>query len=123
ETTTGAVVFPNTVIHHRAHARPVAPHATNTHRQFPCVMIAAIAGGATTAPIAVPALTMPIAVDRSPTGNHSAMTLVAAGKPPPSPAPSRNRLPASIHTLVARLCEAHASDQNSMIIRKPRRVP
>ena len=51
-----------------------------------------MAGGATTAPTAVPALTMPIAVDRSAAGNHSAMAFVAAGNPPPSPAPSRNRL-------------------------------
>src|SRR5262245_64147758 len=101
-----------------AHTSPAAPHATNTQRQLPCVIIAAIAGGATTAPIAVPALTMPIAVDRSPTGNHSAMTLVAAGKPPPSPAPSKNRLAASIHTLVARLWLAQASDQNTIITRK-----
>jgi hypothetical protein len=34
------------------------------------------------APTAVPALTIPIAVERSLTGNHSAMTLVAAGNPP-----------------------------------------
>ena len=86
-------------------------------------MMAAMAGGAITAPTAVPALTIPMAVERSRTGNHSAMTLVAAGNPPPSPAPSRNRLPASIQTLVARPWLAHASDQNTMITRKPRRVP
>ena len=54
-----------------------------------------MSGGATTAPMAVPALMMPMAVERSRAGNHSATALVAAGKPPPSPAPSRNRLSAS----------------------------
>ena len=44
-------------------------------------------GGATTMPRAVPAFMMPMAVERSLTGNHSATTRVAAGKPPPSPAP------------------------------------
>ena len=44
-----------------------------------------------TAPMAVPALMIPIAVERSRTGNHSATALVAAGKPPPSPAPRRKR--------------------------------
>ena len=42
-----------------------------------------MAGGATTAPTAVPALMIPIAVDRSFAGNHSDTALVAAGKPPP----------------------------------------
>ena len=54
--------------------------------------ISAIAGGATTAPTAVPALMMPMAVERSRAGNHSATAFVAAGNPPPSPIPSRNRL-------------------------------
>src|SRR4030095_6824264 len=49
-----------------------------------------MAGGATTAPTAVPALMMPIARDRSFAGNHSATAFVAAGNPPPSPTPSRN---------------------------------
>jgi hypothetical protein len=61
----------------------------------------AISGGAITPPTAVPALMMPIAVDRSFTGNHSATARVAAGNPPPSPIPSSNRLTASIPTLVA----------------------
>jgi hypothetical protein len=83
----------------------------------------AMAGGATTAPAAVPALTMPIAVERSATGNHSAIALVAAGNPPPSPIPSRNRLTASNPNPVARLWLAQASDQKIMIVRSPRPVP
>src|ERR1035437_4995682 len=47
-------------------------------------------------PTAVPALMMPIAVERSLTGNHSATTRVAAGNPPPSPMPSRHRLATSM---------------------------
>ncbi len=85
--------------------------------------MAAIAGGATTPPIAVPALTRPIAVDRSLIGKRSAMTFVAAGNPPPSPAPSRKRLAASIQKLAARLWLAQASDHTIMISRNPRRVP
>src|SRR5262245_58088752 len=95
--------------HQNAHAMPAAPQAMNTHRQLPCRRMAAIAGGAMTAPTAVPALTIPIAVDRSVTGNHSAMTFVAAGNPPPSPMPSRKRLAINMPTPVARLWLAHAS--------------
>ena len=43
------------------------------------------------------------------------MTFVAAGKPPPSPAPSRNRLTASMPKPVARLWLAQASDQKTMM--------
>ena len=50
-----------------------------------------ISGGARTDPTAVPALIMPIAVDRCCGGIHSATTLVAAGKAPPSPMPNRQR--------------------------------
>src|SRR5436190_15011320 len=90
-------------VHQTAQARPAAPHATNTHRQLACSRIAAIAGGAMTAPTAVPALTSPMAVERSATGNHSAIAFVAAGKPPPSPMPSRKRLTMSRPKLAARL--------------------
>jgi hypothetical protein len=71
----------------------------------------------------VPAFIMPIAVERSCVGNHSAIALVAAGNPPPSPIPSRNRHTASIGTLVASPWLAQASDHHSMISRKPLRVP
>ena len=61
----------------------------------------AIPGGATMPPTAVPALMMPMAVDRSRAGNHSATALVAAGKPPPSPMPRSSRLAASMVKEVA----------------------
>jgi hypothetical protein len=64
----------------------------NAQRQFAEMTTIAMSGGATTAPIAVPALMIPMAVDRSDAGNHSATAFVAAGKPPPSPTPSKNRL-------------------------------
>ena len=86
-------------------------------------MIAARSGGAITAPMAVPALIMPIAVERSRAGNHSATALVAAGKPPPSPTPSRKRLSASDPKPLASPWPAHASDQQIMMRTKPRRVP
>ena len=74
-------------------------------------------------PTAVPALMRPMAVDRSSTGNHSATARVAAGKPPPSPMPSRNRLRARVPTLTASPWLAQARDQNTMMTVKPRRVP
>ncbi len=76
-----------------------------------------------TPPTAVPALMMPIAVERSVTGNHSATARVAAGKPPPSPMPSRRRLTTSMLKLVARPWLAQATDQKSMIASMPMRVP
>ena len=47
--------------------------------------------GATTAPMLVPELKMPVANARSRFGNHSATTLIDAGKFPASPMPSANR--------------------------------
>src|SRR5688572_26190857 len=79
------------IIHHAAHASPNAPVMKNTHRQPPLAMIAAMSGGAITAPTAVPALIIPIAVARSPTANHSDTAFVTAGNPPPSPIPSSRR--------------------------------
>ena len=61
-------------IHQTAHSKPTIPHAMNTQRHEPYARMAAMAGGAITAPTAVPAFTRPIAVDRSATGNRSAMT-------------------------------------------------
>ena len=85
--------------------------------------MAAISGGARMPPTAVPALMMPMAVERSRTGNHSATALVAAGNPPPSPTPSNNLLAASMAKLAANPWLAQARDQNTMIDRNPRRVP
>ena len=52
-----------------------------------------------------------------------ATTLVAAGKAPPSPMPSKKRIANSQTNRVANPCNPQASDHHSMIIRKPRRVP
>ena len=92
-------------------------------RQSAAVITSAISGGAITPPTAVPALMMPIAVDRSCAGNHSATARVAAGNPPPSPMPSSRRLTASMPILVASPWLAHASDQNTMISSSPALVP
>ena len=70
-----------------------------------------------------PALMIPIAEARSFVGNHSATARVAAGKPPPSPIPSRNRLPISMAKLVASAWLAFASDQNVIMMANPMRVP
>ena len=110
--------------HHTAHSSPTAPQATNTQRQLPYRMIAAIAGGATTAPTAVPALTMPIAVERSRDGKPLGDDLGRGGEPAAladaEQEPARRR---ASRTPVARLWLAHASDQKTMITRNPRRVP
>src|SRR5215475_6563954 len=109
--------------HHRAHSKPNAPVRTKIHRQVAWERTMAISGGAITAPPAVPALMIPIAVARSLVGNHSATTRVAAGKPPPSPVPSRNRLIARARKLAANAWLADASDQNTMMTTNPRREP
>src|SRR5207237_565697 len=108
---TGTPGIPESRIHQIVQTRPVAPVAKKTHRQLATPRMAAMAGGATTAPAAVPALIIPIAVDRSLAGNHSETALVAAGKPPPSPIPKRKRQTSSEQKPVARPCVAVASDQ------------
>ena len=47
--------------------------------------------GVRTAPTLVPELKIPVASARSFFGNHSAVTLIAAGKLPASPNPSKSR--------------------------------
>src|SRR5579862_4900726 len=47
--------------------------------------------GTSTPPMFVPELNNPVARARSLLGNHSAVALIAAGKLPPSPRPSRMR--------------------------------
>src|SRR5690349_18464446 len=86
-------------------------------------MIVAIAGGARTAPSAVPALMIPIAVARSSGGNHEETTFVAAGNPPPSPTPSNRRLTARNLTLLASPWLAHANDHQIITPAKPARAP
>ena len=98
---------------------PMTPERKNTHRQFSVASVTAISGGASRLPPPCPALMMPIAVERSWAGNHSATALVAAGKPPPSPIPRRNRLTASNPKVAASPWLAHASDHQTMITRKP----
>jgi hypothetical protein len=66
---------------------------------------------------------IPIAVDRSSGAIHSDTTRAAAGNPPPSPIPSRNR-----HQQQRKACrQPHAartqSDHQTMIAMNPRRVP
>ena len=68
---------------------PRLPAAKNTILHPAVSRIIPISGGARTDPTAVPALIIPIAVDRWCNGIHSATTLVAAGKAPPSPIPKQ----------------------------------
>src|SRR5437764_11704428 len=62
--------------HHAVQSRPMLPAITKIQRQLKYARITAIRGGATTAPTAVPALIIPMAVARSFVGNHSATTRV-----------------------------------------------
>src|SRR6516165_5860048 len=86
-------------------------------------MINATAGAEITAPTAVPAFTRPIAADRSFTGNHSAIALVAAGKPPPSPRPKKKRPTTNTATDHESPSPAHARDQATIVQKNVRRVP
>src|SRR5215469_17455063 len=109
--------------HQTVQTTPMAPVIKKMARQEEIARMPAIIGGATTAPTAVPPLMIPIAVARSLTENHSATARVAAGNPPPSPRPSRNRLAASMAKLIASPWLRHEIDQNSMISVNPRLVP
>src|SRR6185437_9048410 len=109
--------------HQMAQRRPKMPERKNTQRQLVNESTPAMKGGAMTAPRAVPAFMMPIASERSRTGNHSETTFVAAGKPPPSPMPRRKRLAINMPNPVARPWLAQARDHQSMMNKKPVRVP
>ena len=69
--------------------------------------------GASTAPTFEPALKIPVASARSRRGNHSAVVLIAEGKFPASPSPSRNRATPNPNADRARACPAAASDQTT----------
>ena len=64
---------------------------TNAQYHPSAAVITGTAIGVITAPMFVPALNSPVANARSRRGNHSATVLIAAGKLPDSPRPSRNR--------------------------------
>src|SRR5262249_6337737 len=64
-----------TVVHTNAHTKPRHPVVRNTHRHPRRVTIAAISGGAITAPTLDPVLNRPNAKARSSTANHSATAL------------------------------------------------
>ncbi len=79
-------------------------------------------GGASSDPIAVPALIIPIAVERSDGSIHSATTRVAAGKAPPSPIPSRTWRSAATQTR-GQAVQRTRHDHHTIISRNPCRVP
>src|SRR5687768_4844178 len=76
--------------HASAQKIPRLPVNKNTQRQPNNVTMAAASGGAITAPRLEPVLKTPNANDRSWGGNHSETAFPEAGKPPPSPSPSKN---------------------------------
>ena len=81
-----------TMSHQNAsHTNPSAPVATNAQYQPQRSVINGTTSGVTSAPMLVPELKRPVANARSRFGNHSATTLIAAGKFPASPRPSANR--------------------------------
>src|SRR6185503_871807 len=87
---------------------------------------AAISGtqmGATTAPIFVPELKIPVANARSLFGNHSATVLIDAGKFAASPTPSRKRTKQNVMALFANAVAIAARDHHPTAIPSPSFVP
>src|ERR1700728_3252242 len=74
--------------HQPTHSKPRPREKKNIHLQVESARMSPINGGAKTEPTAVPALMMPMPVDRRSAGSHSATARVAAGKPPPYPSPT-----------------------------------
>ena len=70
-----------------------------------------------------PELNKPVASARSFLGNHSATVLMAAGKLPPSPRPSKMRTRKNPAMLVTSAWLMEASPQNAQAITKPQRKP
>ena len=84
----------------------------NAHSQPHVTVIQGTTSGVTSAPMFVPELKMPVAKARSFFGNHSAVALIAAGKLPPSPSPSRKRAmakPAAAPVSITKLRPVEAS--------------
>src|ERR1035437_7002644 len=102
---------------------PNAPVIKNTHRQLDRSTMAAISGGAMTAPRLEPVLKMPNANDRSLAGNHSETALAEPGNPPPSPRPSRKRAAPRPNTPLTAPCIRLAADHQAIITAYPHRVP
>ena len=82
-----------------------------------------ISGGATTEPMDVPLLKMAMPSARWRIGNHSAITLAAPGQLPASPSPSRKRKQFRLKSPVAKAWSMLATDQTTIEIVKPRRLP
>ena len=69
----------------------MTPVAMNAQYQPHVTVMNGTTSGVISAPTLVPELKMPVANARSRFGNHSATTLIDAGKFPASPSPSANR--------------------------------
>src|SRR6187397_1628406 len=76
------------------------PVSTKAQYQPYVYVIHGTANGVSSAPMLVPELKIPVASARSRFGNHSATVLMAAGKLPDSPSPSRKRTKMNPATLV-----------------------
>src|SRR5262245_48786835 len=103
--------------------KPNAPVATNAHRQPYATVIQGTTRGATTAPILVPALKIPVANARSFLGNHSATALIDAGKLPDSPIPRAKRAAPKPNTERASACPIAARLQTTTANENPFRTP
>src|SRR5262245_15892898 len=95
--------------------KPMPPVMKKTQRQPSHRTIAAINGGAMTAPTLEPVLKMPKANERSLGGNHSATALPDPGNPPPSPMPSRKRNTPNPRTEDAVPVRQFAADHQTII--------
>src|SRR5688572_1002986 len=94
-----------------------------TQRQSANKRTREISSGAAIMPIAVDALIIAIAVERSLAGKHSATARAGAGKPPASPAPSNSRKRGGTGGCPASPWPPQASDHDIMIGVQPPRVP
>src|ERR1700723_1796951 len=98
------------------HTSPMEPVQIKAACQPQRMVTAAIRMGAMKADALEPELNRPVAKARSSEGNHSVVALIAAGKLPDSPRPSRARQIMNPMTLVTSegLMEAHPQTRMAM---------
>jgi hypothetical protein len=106
-----------------SHTKPSSP-VTRKLIRHPAQLVAnATTGTAITAPIAVPAVKMAVAIERSRVGNHSATVLIADGSVPLSPSPRQKRSTTSPANPIAAACSDAANDHHVIARLIPMRTP
>src|SRR6185369_6383720 len=103
--------------------KPRAPVAINAHRHPYAMVSQGTTSGATTAPMLVPALKIPVANARSFLGHHSATALIDDGKLPDSPRPRAKRAAPKPNTELTSACPIAARLQTTTANENPLRTP